>query len=206
MSPHRLGCIAASHLVLWLCATSAQAGSPAAVACPPMGFVTGNLAHNDSFETPNPSVPVGTTTCWTPRSGSIASAADQWTMHSSNAGAKVCSTLVPSNAPGGQGGLMLKFKAGSNEGGVFQAVPGAVGKTFMVSAWVKVSQGQVAMQPNGGNIGPVSWSTQLGEWEQLRVCTDASGVTDAVVIYNQAGGGGQFYVDRVEVRETAPSN
>ncbi|HEX5683237.1 MAG TPA: hypothetical protein VFY73_04300 [Ideonella sp.] len=195
------------HLVaasLWVLAASAQAGSPASIYCPPIGFVTGNTAVNGSFETAQPGVPAGTETCWTPRTGSTDSAAASWTMHSSNGGAKVCSTLVPSNAPGANGNLMLKFRAGGNEGGVFQSIPGTAGKTYMFSAWVKVAKGQVAMQSSGGNTGPVSWSTKHGEWEQLRVCTDSTGATDTMVIYNQDPNGGLFYVDRVELRETVP--
>jgi hypothetical protein len=187
-----------------LLASVAHAGSPASIYCPPIGFVTGNTALNANFEVNQPGVPVGTETCWTPRSGSIDSAAKNWTMHSSNDGDKVCSTLVPSNAPYGKGGLMLKFKAGGNEGGVFQSIPVVAGKTYMFSAWVKVSKGQVAMQSSAGNTGPVSWSTKHGEWEELRVCTDSIGGTDTMVIYNQDPNGGVFYVDRVELRETVP--
>lgn len=185
-------------------ATGAHANSPASIYCPPIGFVTGNTALNANFENAQAGVPVGTTTCWTPRSGSTDSAAAHWTMHSSNDGDKVCSTLVPSNAPYAKGTLMLKFQAGGNEGGIFQSIPGTAGKTYMFSAWVKVIKGQVALQSSAGNTGPVAWSTRHGEWEQLRVCTDATGATDTMVIYNQDANGGLFYVDRVELRETSP--
>lgn len=194
-------CLATSLLLF---AATAQAGSPASIYCPPIGFITGNTAVNASFETAQAGVPVGTETCWTPRAGSTNSAAANWTMHSSNDGDKVCSTLVPSNAPGAGGGVMLKFKAGGNEGGVFQSIPTVPGKTYMFSAWVKVAKGHVAMQSSGGNTGPVSWSTKHGEWEELRVCTDSTGATDTMVIYNQDPNGGIFYVDRVELRETSP--
>lgn len=199
---HREGAVLA--LMAGLVAGVAQANSPASIYCPPIGFVTGNTAQNPSFEVAQAGVPVGTETCWTPRAGSTESAAKNWTMHSSNDGDKVCSTLVPSNAPGNGGSLMLKFKAGGNEGGVFQSIPVVAGKTYMFSAWVKVSKGQVALQSSAGNTGPVSWSTRHGEWEQLRVCTDATGATDTMVIYNQDPNGGLFYVDRVELRETVP--
>ncbi len=201
MTRHHL--LAAAALAA-VAATAAHATSPASIYCPPIGFVAGNTALNAGFETAQPGVPAGTTTCWTPRSGSTDSAAAHWTMHSSNAGAKVCSTLVPSNAPYAKGGLMLKFQAGGNEGGVFQSVPTVPGKTYMFSAWVKVAKGQVALQSSAGNTGPAAWSTRHGEWEQLRVCTDASGVTDTMVIFNQDPAGGLFYVDRVELRETVP--
>lgn len=199
MKQHRIIALAALAM-----AASAQATSPASIYCPPIGFVTGNTALNANFETAQPGVPVGTTTCWTPRSGSTDSAAANWTMHSSNDGDKVCSTLVPSNAPYAKGSLMLKFQAGGNEGGIFQSIPAVPGKTYMFSAWVKVAKGQVALQSSGGNTGPVSWSTRHGEWEQLRVCTDSTGATDTMVIYNQDPNGGVFYVDRVELRETVP--
>ena len=180
------------------------ATSPASIYCPPIGFVTGNTARNPTFETAQAGVPVGTTTCWTPRSGSTDSAAANWTMHSSNDGDKVCSTLVPSNAPYAKGTLMLKFQAGGNEGGVFQPIPNTAGRTYMFSAWVKVMKGQVALQSSAAPTGPVSWSTKRGEWEELRVCTDSSGATDTLVIYNQDPNGGVFFVDRVELRETVP--
>ena len=99
---------------------------------------------------------------------------------------------------------MLKFQAGGNEGGIFQGIPNTAGKTYMFSAWVKVMKGQVALQSSAGNTGPVSWSTKHGEWEELHVCTDSSGATDTMVIYNQDPNGGVFYVDRVELRETVP--
>lgn len=199
MKHHRIIALAALAA-----AASAQATSPASIYCPPIGFVTGNTAVNANFETAQAGVPVGTTTCWTPRSGSTDSAAANWTMHSSNDGDKVCSTLVPSNAPYAKGSLMLKFQAGGNEGGIFQSIPASPGKTYMFSAWVKVGKGQVALQSSAGNTGPVSWSTKHGEWEQLRVCTDSTGATDTMVIYNQDPNGGVFYVDRVELRETVP--
>jgi hypothetical protein len=192
--------------VMALLAGAAQATSPASIYCPAEQFLSGNMADNPGFEIPNPDVPVGKTTCWNAQSGSIDSAAKNWTIHSSNDRAEVCSTLVKSKAPGSKGGLMMKFEAGSNEGGIFQLVPGAAGKTYMFSAWVKVSKGRVALQPNGGGIGPISWSSKIGEWEQLRVCTDSIGITDSMVIYNQTGDGGVFYVDGVELRETVPGN
>lgn len=185
-------------------AATAHATSPASIYCPPIGFLTGNTAVNADFEIAQAGVPVGTPACWTPRSGTTDSAAANWTMHSSNGGAKVCSTLVPSNAPYGKGGLMMKFQAGGNEGGIIQMVPDGAGKTYMFTAWVKVMKGHVAMQPNGGAQGPVSWSTKIGEWEQLRTCTDSTGITQAMEILNQDPNGGLFYVDRVELRETVP--
>jgi hypothetical protein len=72
----------------------------------------------------------------------------------------------------------------------------------MLSAWVLVRSGQVGIQLQGGNTGPAAFSTKIGEWEQLRVCTDGTVPSDFIVIYNQAPSGGIFFVDRVEVRDT----
>jgi hypothetical protein len=72
----------------------------------------------------------------------------------------------------------------------------------MFSALVFVRRVQVALQPNGGPQGPVAWSTKHNEWEQLRVCTDGSVPTGFFAIYNQNPAGGEFFVDRVEIRET----
>ena len=122
-------------------------------------------------------------------------------MHSDNANAPVQAQLVPTNVPGPGGSRMLRYIAGGGEGGVFQPLRGAPSK-LMFSVWVKVRRGHVAIQPHGGNVGPVAWSTKIGEWEQLRVCTDGTVPTNLLVIYNQDPNGGDFFIDRVEVRET----
>jgi hypothetical protein len=70
------------------------------------------------------------------------------------------------------------------------------------SVTVFVMSGQVALQPNGSNVGPVAWSTKHNEWEQLRVCTDGTVDVGPLVIYNEDLAGGEFFVDRVEVLET----
>jgi len=180
-----------------------HAQSPAARICPEISFLSDNLAANADFETPTPGVPAGTMTCW--NSGDPTpppSAADQWLMHSSNAGAKVCSMLLPSTAPGhAPGSKMLRFMAGGNEGGIYWLSGAAAGHGYMFSAWVKVMRGQVVLQPNGGNQGPASATSKIGEWEELRACTNSLGVTDLLVIYNQDPAGGVFFVDRVELRE-----
>jgi hypothetical protein len=195
----------ASVFIVAAAGISAGAGavSPAATACPDYFFLSDNIALNSDFETPTPGVPVGSTTCW--MSGDPTpppSAADQWLMHSSNSSATVCSTLVPSTVPGkAPGGKMIRFRAGGNEGGIYYNAGVPAGHAYMFSAWVKVLRGQVALQPNGGNLGPVSWTSKIGEWEQLRTCTNSTGVTDLLVIYNQDPAGGVFEVDRVELRE-----
>src|SRR5262249_1999218 len=167
--------------------------------CPPFSFVNNkNLVKNPSFENVGPN---GSPTTW--HNGDPVpppSAAAHWTMHSSNSGATVRSELVPTNVPGNGGAKMLHFVAGGNEGGVFQQVPDAPAK-LMFSAWVFVKSGHVAMQPNAGTTGPAAWSERTGEWEQLRVCTDGSVPTGFFAVVNEDPTGGNFFVDRVEVRQ-----
>ncbi len=197
-----LGLAAASALAL-ACAT-AMAQSSAASQCPGFSISPTNVAANPGFELPAPSVPSGESTCW--RNGNplpANAAAAGWLMHSSNDGARVCSRLVDSTAPGANGRRMLAFKAGSNEGGIYQDVRGIVdpARAYMFSAWVFVRNGKVGMSGTNGVGGPASFTTKVGEWEQLRVCTNSRAVTDILTIYNQDPAGGTFFVDRVELRE-----
>ncbi|HEX6738330.1 MAG TPA: hypothetical protein VF310_08670 [Vicinamibacteria bacterium] len=181
-------------------AGSAAAQSPAASSCPTYFFLSGELAANPSLETVGPN---GPTTCWNNGDPSPApSAAADWFMHSSNAGASVCSRLVaPTTVPGPGGSRMLHFRAGGNEGGIYQYVDLPPDKDYMFSVWVFVRRGHVAIQSNAMTGGPVAWSTKIGEWEQLRVCTNSLSSTNMLVIYNQDENGGDFYVDRIELRE-----
>lgn len=185
---------------LALCAAgAAEAQSPAASACPPYFFLSGNLATNPSFELP---APAGTPVCW--NAGDPApplSAANGWYMHSSNDGATVCSVQQPTTVPGSGGSRMLLVRAGSNEGGVYQNVALDPAKSYMFSVWVYVRSGHVAIQSNAFSGGPVAWSTKTGEWEQLRVCTNSLFSTNMLVVYNQDPSGGSFLVDRAELRE-----
>jgi hypothetical protein len=174
-----------------------NAAPAAATVCPPIGFVNNiNLATNPSFET-----------CGAPRKWKIGdpvpapSAASGWYMHSDNNGAPVMSECVTTHAPGPNGAKMLHYVAGGGEGGIYQIVASAPAK-LMMSAWVFVRRGHVAMQAQGGNTGPTTWSTKLGEWEELRLCSDGTVPTGMWVIYNEDPAGGEFYVDRVEVRQT----
>jgi hypothetical protein len=182
---------------------AAQAGpSPANHACPYYFFKSGNLAKNPSFETPEPGVALNTSTCWSQGGAAYPpSAAAGWGMHSSNTGATVCSRLVPGSAPGPGGSNMLLFRAGSNEGGVYQNQALDPTKSYMFSVWIYTVTGQVAIQSNSFVGGPVAFTSKLGEWEQLRVCTNGLTSTNQLVIYNQAATGGSFYADRVELRE-----
>jgi hypothetical protein len=70
----------------------------------------------------------------------------------------------------------------------------------MPTAWVKVLRGHVVMQTNAGVIGPNAWTTKIGEWEQLRICTNGTVPIDMFLVWNEDPAGGDFYVDRVDVR------
>jgi hypothetical protein len=170
------------------------AAPSAATVCPPKEFSSPNLAINSRFEY--------CTTAKTWRNGDqlpASAAAKSWYMHSDNNGAKVTSECVPyAPAPGGK--YMLHFIAGGGEGGIYQNLENAPAKV-MLSAWVFVKRGQVSMQAQAGNTGPAAWSTKIGEWEQLRVCSDGTVPTGMWAIYNSDTRGGEFYVDRVEVRQ-----
>lgn len=182
----------------------ALAASPAAPACPPISFLSGNLAQHPGFEAAGPDGPA---VVW--QDGDPVpppSAAAGWLMHTSNDRATVASQLTPSTAPGPHGTYMLQFWAGGNEGGIFQNLDLPPDKTYMFSVWVLVRRGQVAIQSNGGVGGPVAWSTRRGEWEELRVCTNSLFSTNSLVIYNQDPNGGAFFVDRVELREILPQD
>jgi hypothetical protein len=176
-------------------AASADVG--AAIHCPPYSFANNtNYAANPGFEIVGPN---GILTTWQLGNPTPApSAAAGWYMHSSNSGARVLSELVTTHAPGPNGARMLRFVAGGNEGGIYQILntPAKV----MFSAWVFVRSGRAELQLDALTQGPVAWTTKTGEWEQLRVCTDGSVQPNWFLIYNQDPRGGEFYVDRVEVR------
>ena len=72
----------------------------------------------------------------------------------------------------------------------------------MFSVWLFVRRGHVAIQPGGGTRGPGAWSTKHGEWEQLRICSDGSVPVGMFFIVNEDPNGGDFFADRVEIRET----
>jgi len=122
-------------------------------------------------------------------------------MHTDNSGSKITTRCVPSKVPEKGGKWMLQVNATGGESGLLQLLGQSTARR-MLSVWVRVRSGQVGIQLQGGNTGPAAWSTKIGEWEELRVCTDGTVPSDAIVIYNQAPGGGIFFVDRVEVRNT----
>ena len=186
-----------------LACSAALAQSPAASSCPGFSISPTNVAINPGFELAAANVPMGETTCW--QNGNplpTNSAAAGWLMHTNNALARVCSRLIDSTTPGPNGRRMLAFRAGGNEGGIYQDVRGIVdpARAYMFSAWVLVRSGKVGMSGTNGG-GPAAFTTKIGEWEQLRVCTNSRAVTDILSIYNQDAAGGTFFVDRIELRE-----
>jgi hypothetical protein len=180
--------------------TAAAPAPAAATVCPPREFAgTTNLAANASFEIVGPN---GPSTRWHLGNPIPAqSAARRWLMHTDSKGSTVASRLTSTTVPGPGGARMLHFRAGGGEGGIIQQLPSVPAK-LMFSAWVFVRRGQVTLQPNSGTQGPAAWSTKHNEWEQLRVCTDGSVPTGFFAIYNQNLAGGEFFVDRVEIRAT----
>ena len=206
MTTHRfkpLWLLAAAS-ALAVASSAAVAQSSAASSCPGFSISPTNVAVNPGFELAAANVPLGSLKCW--RNGdplTANSAAAGWQMHTSNSGATVCSRLVESTAPGPNGRRMVAFRAGGNEGGIFQDVRGIVdpARAYMFSAWVFVRSGKVVISGTNRVGGPASFTTKIGEWEQLRVCTNSQAVTDILSIYNQDADGGTFFVDRVELRE-----
>jgi hypothetical protein len=177
---------------------TAIADPGAARVCPPYSFVNNvNYAANSGFELIGQN---GSPTSWQAGDASPApSAAAGWFMHSNNAGARVVSELVTTHAPGPNGARMLRFVAGGAEGGIYQILNNPPAKV-MFSAWVFVRAGRAELQLDALSQGPIAWTTKIGEWEQLRVCTDGTIQPNWFLIYNQAPRGGEFFVDRVEVR------
>jgi hypothetical protein len=170
--------------------------------CPPTAFVNNtNLAVNPSFELGGPPV------SWPPGPAPVQSAATGWFMHTDNLGSPITSARVTTNVPGPGGTKMLHYTSGGIEGGVYQTIVNPPAK-MMFSAWVRVIKGQVLLSANNGTTGPYAWTEKKatkalpnGEWEQIRVCTDGTVPTGFLVLWNEAAGGGDFYVDRVEARE-----
>lgn len=205
--PARRALCLATALAMFLPSVHA-ASSPAASACPDyffMGVPSGspgiNLAVNPSFEVATPGLP-GPKACWSRGDpANPPSAAAGWIMHTNNDQASICTFLVPSEPIGPTGARMLAVRAGAHEGGVFQDHRLDPAKAYMFSVWVKVYKGKVAIQSNSSTGGPVSWTTKIGEWEQLRVCTNSMSSTNSLIVYNQAAEGGSFVVDRVELIE-----
>jgi hypothetical protein len=173
--------------------------------CPPYSPPTGpNLLKNPDFDVVGP---CGAFT-WSSQANSgcpsnpSSSAAADWTTHTSNSGDYISTQMVPSTLPIGGGSRMLRvLQRQGNEGGIYQPLPPGLTKV-VASAWVFVRRGRVILQANGGATGPSSFNSKYGEWEQLRVCVDIANGTPInwFLVYNQDLAGGDFDVDRVEVK------
>lgn len=168
--------VATSTLALACAAATAQ--SSAASHCPDFSTSPTNVAVNPGFELPAADTRAGEAVCW-----------------------QIGDPPPASSAAAGR--HMLAFRAGASEGGIDQDVRAIVepARAYMFSAWVFVRNGKVG--PSGTHVvgGPASFTTKVGEWEQLRVCTNSRAVTDILPIYNQDPAGGTFFVDRIELRE-----
>lgn len=180
-----------------------------ATVCPPASFTnTTNLAKNPSFEKTGPNGPF--TIYQNPWPTSAPSAAADWLVHSSNAQGRVTTQQVSTTVPAGTDPVghpegqkqMLHIVAGGNEGGVYQVLASPP-RSLMFSVWVFVNKGYVVVQSNAGTTGPAAWSEKHGEWEELRVCTDGTVPVNWLVIYNEDPKGGDFFIDRVEARQTS---
>ena len=166
----------------------------AALQCPPFAFASANLAQNPSFETGGPpqTFPPGP-------SSTPPSAATGWLMHTSNNLATITTSRVPTTVPGPGGTFMLHIVSGSTEGGVFQQINSPA--KVMFSVWVLVRRGHVFLELNGGTASPGAWSTKHRQWEQIRACSDGSDATGFFAVVNEEPTGGDFYIDRAEIRE-----
>jgi hypothetical protein len=171
----------------------------AALTCPPTLLDTlHNLAVNPSFEagTGPQHFPPGP-------SSTPPSAATGWLMHTSNDSALITTTRVtPSTAPGPSGSVgtrMLHVVSAKNEGGVFQSF--AAPAKVMFSIWVLVRRGRVFLELNGSTASPSAWTTKHGEWEEIRACSDGTVPTGFFAVVNEDITGGDFYLDRAEIRE-----
>jgi hypothetical protein len=168
----------------------------AALQCPPFAFANNtNLAQNPSFETGGPpqTFPPGP-------SSTPPSAATGWLMHTSNNLATITTSRVPTTVPGPGGTFMLHIVSGSTEGGVFQQINSPA--KVMFSVWVFVRRrGHVFLELNGGTASPGAWSTKHGQWEQIRACSDGSDATGFFAVLNEDPAGGDFFIDRAEIRE-----
>jgi hypothetical protein len=171
----------------------------AAPICPPQRFANNlNLAANPGFEI---GPPLGVVVSFPPGPVPTPSAAPGWFMHTDNINSRVSTRHIPTTVPGPGGARMLHMTAASFEGGVYQIIRNSP-RRVMFSVWVKVLAGQAVIGANA-MLGqtPNAFSTKIGEWEQLRVCTDGAWPTDMFYVYNSAAAGGQFYIDRVEIRQ-----
>jgi hypothetical protein len=179
-----------------------HAAAQCTCSCPPYSVPDApNLLVNPDFEAPT-SVAF---TSWCHGIGSLDAVAPGWKIHSDNQGSCIYTDMKPSDLPIGGKYRMIHVVAHGGESGIWQMLPPEITNSnpkvkMMASVWVKVISGHVILQPNGGNKGPSSWSTKKNEWELLRVCTDATADVNMFIVYNEQTTGGEFYVDRAEVK------
>ena len=92
---------------------------------------------------------------------------------------------------------MIRIVAKGNESGIWQPLT-PPGTAVMLTAWVFVRSGHLAMQSSAGLTGPYAWNDKLNEWEELRICTNGTVPVDNIVIYNQDPNGGDFLIGFVK--------
>lgn len=181
-----------------------SAGSAAATICPTMNSqnTNQNLAISPNFER------CSTNTQARCEGNKIkgnceslpASEVIDWNMLSDKGSRKATSKCVPIEVSKKNDKRMLKVVPNNNKSGVFLELPNLKSDTKrMLSTWVWVRSGQVAIAPQGGNTRPASWSTKRSGWKQLRICTHEAVPTNSIVINNQAKVGSRFEVDRIEM-------
>lgn len=131
------------------------------------------------------------------------SAAKDWYVHNSNAGAAINSNLMGSTGP--DGGRMLLIRTMGNEGGVFQKFNSNGVQKVIVTAWVYVMKGQVQLGlGKDGFTSQAVMSSKMNQWEKLTIVSDGATLNNWVWVYNQAPTGGDFYIDFVEVKSICP--
>ena len=187
------------------------------VSCPPRAYADAqNYAQNPSFETPTGGNNINATTSTTfsgPMSATFPpSAAADWTVHNhttGKTGSQIKTDWINTfrlysdkdAPPAYQAGIkMIQISTIGPEGGINQQLPAGLNK-IMISAWVFVIKGQVALRANGSSEGPAAWSTKKWEWDVLRICTDGTSPVGLLTLWNEDPQGGEFSVDRVEVRK-----
>jgi len=130
-------------------------------------------------------------------------AAENWGLWN-NPAADTTSRVEPTTRPGGSG-WMLRISTGAGGCGLVQqwAATGSGPAAGYAEAWIYVIRGAVTLgSGNGGNTGPDTTSTRVGQWERLAAPCGASPVNE-VIIYASTADGADFMVDYVAVRPAA---
>ena len=97
---------------------------------------------------------------------------------------------------------MLYIRTGGNEGGVIQTFssehPGSA--KIIGAAWVFVRHGNAQIGIHADGVPTVSaFSTKVGEWELLKVCSDGNSTNSMFFVINQDANGGDFYIDAAAI-------